>query len=52
MQGFKITEQVMRKKKAGAGALKILMIAFGVLFILMGIVFSRGFIVDLPLSGV
>lgn len=43
MQGFKITEQVMRKKKAGAGALKILMIAFGVLFILMGIVFSRGF---------
>ena len=43
MYSTKIIKQVKRKKKPGAGVLKILMILFGVLFVLMGIVFSRGF---------
>lgn len=43
MYSTKIIKQVKRKKKPGAGVLKISMIVFGVLFILMGIVFSRGF---------
>ena len=43
MYNYKITAQVKRKKKAGAGALKAVMIMFGVLFVLMGIMFSRGF---------
>ena len=44
--GNKITAQVKRKKKAGAGLLKGVMIVFGVLFILMGIMFSRGFMLS------
>ena len=43
MYSTKIIKQVKRKKKPGTGVLKILMILFGVLFVLMGIVFSRGF---------
>ena len=43
MCNIRITEQVTRKKKPGTGVLKVLMVVFGVLFILMGIVFSRGF---------
>lgn len=43
MYNIRITEQVTRKKKPGAGVLKVLMVVFGVIFILMGIVFSRGF---------
>ena len=41
MYAIRITEQVTRKKKAGTGFLKVLMIAFGVFFVLLGIVFSR-----------
>jgi len=44
--GNKITAQVKRKKKAGAGLLKGVMIVFGVLFILMGVMFSRGFMLS------
>lgn len=43
MYNSKITEQVRRKKKAGTGALKAVMVVFGVLFVLMGIMLSRGF---------
>ena len=43
MYSSKLTAQVTRKKKAGTGALKAVMIIFGVLFVLMGIMFSRGF---------
>lgn len=43
MYGSKMTAQVSRKKKAGTGALKAVMIVFAVIFILMGIIFSRGF---------
>ena len=43
MYAVKMTEQVKRKKKAGTGLLKGLMVVFGALFILMGIMFSRGF---------
>ncbi len=43
MYGYKMVEQVTRKKKPGSGALKAVMIIFGVLFVLMGIMFSRGF---------
>ena len=43
MYSTKIIKQVKRNKKPGTGVLKILMILFGVLFVLMGIVFSRGF---------
>ena len=43
MYSSKITVQVKRKKKAGAGLFKGLMVFFGVLFVLMGIMFSRGF---------
>ena len=46
MYSSKITVQVKRKKKAGAGMLKGLMIFFGVLFVLMGIMFSRGFMLS------
>lgn len=46
MYGSKITVQVKRKKKAGTGLLKALMIFFGVLFVLMGIMFSRGFMLS------
>lgn len=46
MVGFKVTQQVKRKKKAGAGVLKALMVVFGILFVLMGIVFSRGFMLS------
>lgn len=46
MYGSKITVQVKRKKKAGTGLLKGLMIFFGVLFVLMGIIFSRGFMLS------
>ena len=46
MYAIRITEQVTRKKKAGAGLLKVLMIAFGVFFVLLGIVFSRGFMLS------
>ena len=41
MYAIRITEQVTRKKKAGAGLLKVLMIAFGVFFVLLGIIFSE-----------
>lgn len=43
MYSSKLTAQVTRKKKAGTGVLKAVMIIFGVLFVLMGIMFSRGF---------
>ena len=43
MYSSKLTAQVIRKKKAGTGVLKAVMIIFGVLFVLMGIMFSRGF---------
>ena len=43
MYNYKITAQVKRKKKAGEGALKAVMVIFGVLFVLMGIMLSRGF---------
>lgn len=43
MYGSKLTVQVTRKKKAGTGLLKAIMVIFGVLFVLMGIMFSRGF---------
>lgn len=46
MQNSKITLQVTRKKKAGTGLLKGIMIVFGVLFILMGILLSRGFMLS------
>lgn len=46
MQSSKITLQVTRKKKAGTGLLKGIMIVFGVLFILMGILLSRGFMLS------
>lgn len=46
MYAIRITEQVTRKKKAGAGLLKVLMIAFGVFFVLLGIIFSRGFMLS------
>ena len=40
---YKIVTQVKRKKKRMSGLLKITMIVLTVLFVLMGIVFSRGF---------
>lgn len=40
---YKIVTQVSRKKKKMSGLLKIVMIALAVLFVLMGIAFSRGF---------
>ena len=43
MYQTKITKQVKRKKKAGTGLLKGMMIFLGVLFVLMGIALSRGF---------
>ena len=43
MYSSKLTAQVVREKKSGTGLLKAVMIIFGVLFVLMGIVFSRGF---------
>lgn len=46
MMGFKVTQQVKRKRKAGTGALKAMMVIFGVLFVLMGIAFSRGFMLS------
>src|SRR5699024_1711665 len=46
MYNSKITLQVKRKKKAGTGLLKGAMIFFGVLFILMGIMLSRGFMLS------
>lgn len=46
MVGFKVTQQVKRKKKPGTGLLKVMMIFFGVLFVLMGIFFSRGFMLS------
>lgn len=56
MYAIRITEQVTRKKKAGTGFLKVLMIAFGVFFVLLGIVFFQGIYavgisVDLSLPG-
>ena len=46
MNGIKVTQQVTRKKKPGTGFLKGLMILLGVLFVLMGIFFSRGFMLS------
>lgn len=43
MYDYKLVKQVSRKKKAGTGFLKGIMIALAVLFVLLGIVFSRGF---------
>ena len=43
MYNYKIVEQVTRKKKAMSDILRGIMIVFAVLFILFGIVFSRGF---------
>ena len=55
MYAIRITEQVTRKKKAGAGLLKVLMIAFGV-FCAFGDCFFQGIYavgisVDLSLPG-
>ena len=46
MYSSKITVQEKRKQKAGAGLFKGLMDFFGVLFVLMGIMFSRGFMLS------
>ena len=43
MYNYKIVEQVTRKKKKMSGVLKALMLGFGVLFVLMGIVISQAF---------
>ncbi len=43
MYNYRIVEQVERKKKKMTGTLKAVMIVFCVLFVLMGIFFSRGF---------
>lgn len=40
---YKIVTQVKRKKKRFSGLLRVSMIAFAVIFVLMGIAFSRGF---------
>lgn len=40
---YKIVTQVKRKKKKMSGLLRTSMIFFAVLFVLMGIIFSRGF---------
>lgn len=40
---YRIVAQVERKKKRFSGLLRVCMIVLAVLFILMGIVFSRGF---------
>ena len=50
MYSSKLTAQVVREKKSGTGLLKAVMIIFGVLFVLMGIVFSRGFMLPITLS--
>lgn len=43
MYQFKMVEQVSRKKKKTAGLLKAVMLVFGILCLLMGIIFVRGF---------
>ena len=43
MYNYKIVEQVTRKKKKMSGVLKALMLGFGILFVLMGIVISQAF---------
>ena len=43
MYQYQITEQVIRKPKAMSGLLKKLMVFFSVLFILLGIMISQGF---------
>lgn len=43
MYQYKIVDQVTRKPKAMSGFLRIIMIIFGVIFVLMGIAISRGF---------
>ena len=43
MYNYRIVEQVTRKKKKMSGVLKALMLGFGVLFVLMGIVISQAF---------
>ena len=40
---YKMVVQVKRKKKKMSGLLRIVMFVLGVLFLLMGVVFSRGF---------
>ncbi len=42
--GFKVTQQVKRKEKRGSTVLRIIMIILAVLFLFMGIIFSRGFL--------
>lgn len=43
MYEYRITELVSRKPKPAAGLLRIIMVVLGVVFVLMGIMFSRGF---------
>ena len=43
MYNYKIVEQITRKKKKMSGVLKALMLGFGILFVLMGIVISQAF---------
>lgn len=43
MYSHRIVKQVKRKRKGLSGVLKVIMIFFAVIFVLMGIVFSRGF---------
>ena len=40
---YKMVVQVKRKKKKMSGLLRVVMVVLGVLFVLMGIVFNRGF---------
>lgn len=42
MQNYKIVKQVERKQKAMSGLLRKVMIIFAVIFVLLGIIFSRG----------
>ena len=43
MYNYRITEQVTRKPKAMSGLLQKVMILFAVIFILLGIMISQGF---------
>ncbi len=43
MANYKIVKCVHRKEKAGSGTIKIIMVILAVLFMIMGIMFSRGF---------
>ena len=43
MYNYKIVEQVKRKRKPMAGVLSKIMVIFGVIFVLMGIMISQAF---------